>query len=92
MFDNHSAHGDAPPKASRVLVVDVATGEERVVFPGGGGGGGGSAGQWHSRESGHVSLSPGGARALVSYSRMGKALESGSRTVPCSPSSTTFTT
>ncbi len=42
MFDNRSSRETRLRGASRVLVVDVATGEERVVFPKNGGGGDGT--------------------------------------------------
>lgn len=81
MFDNRQpvagrerrAAADSMAGASRVLVVDVASGEEQVVFPGE------AAPQrfkaWRSGIHGKISVSPDGTRVLASYSVMGRAVE-----------------
>ena len=69
MFDNGNRRRDA----SRLLVVDLATGEETTVFPH-------AATPERLRNlfsflEGHVAISPGGERALVTFSRNRVAVE-----------------
>ena len=77
MFDNRRAYGAGPPygdgptEASRVLVLDAATGEETVLFPKDES----RFGDWYSYNQGRLSLSPDRTRVLASYSRMGRAVE-----------------
>ena len=77
MFDNRRAYADGPPdgdgtpEASRVLVVDAATGEETVLFPKDDS----RFGDWYSYNEGRISLSPDRTRVLASYSRMGRGVE-----------------
>ena len=71
MFDNRTTLVAAPPEASRVLVVDVATGEETILFPKDSS----RFRDWYSSINGSLSLSPGGDRVLASYSRIGRAVE-----------------
>ena len=72
LFDNEGGYAqdenDGYPY-SRVLVVDLATGEERVLFPRD------PAQQWFSRIRGRISLSPDRARVLASFTRSGRAAE-----------------
>lgn len=72
LFDNQGGWAqdeNGGYRYSRVLVVDLASGEERVLFPRA------PARQWYSRVRGRVSLSPDRARALASYTRPGRAVE-----------------
>ena len=72
LFDNQGGYeqdeNDGYPY-SRVLVVDLASGEERVLFPRI------PAQQWFSRIRGRVSLSPDRTRVLASFTRSANAVE-----------------
>ena len=71
MFDNHG--GDAEGGPSRLLAVDLATGEERTIFP--------TRehparlGEAFSGTAGNVDIAPDGERALVVFSTDGAAYE-----------------
>ena len=71
MFDNQGGDGVHGP--SRLLLVDVADGTERTVFPNG-------ATPGHLQDlfstlKGHVSVSPDRRRAFVTFTEEGKAVE-----------------
>ncbi len=75
MFDNRGGYGGRRGERypySRALVVDLATGEETVVFPKSGSE---RYGNWHSLGRGRISVSPRGDRMLASYTRLGRAVE-----------------
>lgn len=72
LFDNKGGYAPLasnPHWYSRVLVVDLASGEERVVFPRT------AERRWQSAQLGRISLSPDRARVLASVSRAGRAVE-----------------
>lgn len=71
MFDNLGGDADGGP--SRLLMVDLASGAETTIFP--------NARtpeefrSLFSATAGHVTLSPDRQRAIIAFSRMGRALE-----------------
>ena len=72
LFDNKGGYAQGENggyRYSRVLVVDLASGEERVVFPQT------PERRWYVRVRGRISLSPDRTRVVASFNRMGKAVE-----------------
>ena len=71
MFDNQNLYSDVPAQ-SRLLLVDLASGQETTVFPKG------DLPQLpplFSRYAGNVAVSPDRERALVAFSRIGIGVE-----------------
>ena len=72
LFDNKGGYAqdeNGGYRYSRVLVVDLASGEERVVFPRTPERG------WYSNTRGRISLSPDRTRVVASFHRTNKAVE-----------------
>ena len=72
LFDNKGGYAqdeNGGYRYSRVLVVDLASGEERVVFPQT------PERRWYVRIRGRISLSPDRTRVVASFHRMGRAVE-----------------
>jgi len=70
MFDNLG--GDHRDASSRLLTYDLATGDERVIFPNASTP---DAFRSHSIYAGFIDLSPDKKRALIAYTEAGKAYE-----------------
>ena len=73
LFDNQGGYApdenDGYHQYSRVLVVDLASGEERVVFPRT------PERRWYVSARGRISLSPDRTRVVASFPSMGKTVE-----------------